>query len=89
MGKPETRAVDKRMRFVTGVEAREETVAALCRHFGFSRTTGYKWLERYRAQGIEGLVERSRALHEHRQAGGRRLPSAALRCATRIRRGGL
>ncbi|HUI18600.1 MAG TPA: IS481 family transposase [Alphaproteobacteria bacterium] len=68
MGKPETRAVDKRMRFVTGVEAGEETVAALCRRFGFSRTTGYKWLERYRTQGIEGLAERSRAPHQHPQA---------------------
>jgi len=68
MGKPETCAVDKRMRFVTGVEAREESVAALCRRFGFSRTTGYKWLERYRMDGLEGLADRSRAPHEHPQA---------------------
>ena len=60
MEKLETRAVDKRMRFVTGVEAGEETVTALCRRFGFSRKTGYKWLERYLAEGIEGLAERSR-----------------------------
>lgn len=68
MGKPGTRAVDKRMRFVTGVESGEETVTALCRRFGFSRKTGYKWLERYRSEGIEGLVERSRAPREHPQA---------------------
>ena len=68
MGKPETRAVDKCMRFVTGVEAGEETVTALCRRFGFSRTTGYKWLERYRMDGLEGLADRSRAPHEHPQA---------------------
>jgi len=68
MEKLETRAVDKRMRFVTGVEAGEETVTALCRRFGFSRKTGYKWLERYLAEGIEGLAERSRAPHEHPQA---------------------
>lgn len=68
MGKPETRAVDKRMRFVTGVEAAEETVTLLCRRFGFSRKTGYKWLERYRAEGIEGLADRSRAPREHPQA---------------------
>jgi putative transposase len=68
MGKLETCAVDKRMRFVTGVEAREDAVAALCRRFGFSRTTGYKWLGRYRLEGIDGLAERSRAPHEHPQA---------------------
>lgn len=68
MGKPGARAVDKRMRFVTGVEASDETVTALCRRFGFSRKTGYKWLERYRSEGIEGLAERSRAPREHPQA---------------------
>jgi putative transposase len=56
------------MRFVTGVEASGETVTALCRRFGFSRKTGYKWLERYRSEGIEGLAERSRAPREHPQA---------------------
>ncbi|MBV8526526.1 MAG: helix-turn-helix domain-containing protein, partial [Acetobacteraceae bacterium] len=42
------------MRFVTATEAGEETMTALCRRFGFSRKTGYKWLERYRLDGIEG-----------------------------------
>jgi transposase InsO family protein len=32
----------------------------LCRRFGISRTTGYKWLERYRREGSAGLIERSR-----------------------------
>src|SRR5260370_916237 len=68
MGKPGARAVDKRMRFVTGVEVSEERVTALCRRFGFSRKTGYKWLERYRSEGIEGLSDRSRAPREHRHA---------------------
>src|SRR5207302_8533238 len=66
MGKPGARAVDKRMRFGTGAEAGEETVRALCRRFGFSRKTGYKWLERYRSEGIAGLADRSRAPREHR-----------------------
>jgi putative transposase len=69
MGKPETRAVDKRMRFVAAVELGEETVTAQCRRFGFSRKTGYKWLERYRdSGGLDGLVDRSRAPHDHPQA---------------------
>jgi putative transposase len=67
MGKPETRVVDKRMRFVTAVDAGEETVTALCRRFGFSRKTGYKWLERYHDSGVDGLADRSRVPHEHPQ----------------------
>jgi transposase InsO family protein len=35
----------------------------LCHRFGISRQTGYKWLERYRAEGEAGLVERSRRPH--------------------------
>jgi len=68
MGKPETRAVDKRMRFVTEVEAGEETVTELCRRFGWSRKTGHKWLERYRCKGIEGLTDQPRVPHEHPHA---------------------
>lgn len=68
MGKPGARAVDKRMRFVTAVEASEEAVTAICRRFGLSRKTGYKWLTRYRLDGIEGLGDRSRAPHAHPQA---------------------
>lgn len=33
-------------------------MAALCRQFGISRQTGYKWLARYEAQGAGGLMER-------------------------------
>ena len=35
-------------------------IRALCRRYGISPATGYKWLERYRAEGETGLVERSR-----------------------------
>src|SRR5215472_13913592 len=68
MGRLGARAVDKRMRFVTAAETSEETMTALCRRFGFSRKTGYKWLERYRLDGLAGLSERSRAPHAHPQA---------------------
>ena len=36
---------------------------ALCRQFGISPTTGYKWLERYVQQGDSGLQDRSREPH--------------------------
>jgi putative transposase len=67
MGKPETRAVDNRLRFVMVAEEAEQSMAALCRQFGLSRKTGYKWLERYRSEGLDGLRDRSRAPHEHPQ----------------------
>ncbi len=61
----ETCAVDERMRFVLAVETEDEAMAALCRRFEISRRTGYKWLDRYRALGGDGLADRSRAPHHH------------------------
>lgn len=40
-----------REEFVKRALAHELTLAALCREYGISRPTGYKWLERY-AQGL-------------------------------------
>jgi transposase len=36
-------------------------MAQACREFGISRPTGYKWLERYEDEGLDGLHDRSRA----------------------------
>ena len=57
----ETCPMDERMRFVLACEAGEESFSELCRGYGVSRKTGYKWLDRYRALGPVGLVDRSRA----------------------------
>jgi putative transposase len=64
----ETRAMEERMRFVDAVVENSETFAAACRRFGVSRKTGYKWLARYRAEGVEGLKDQSRAPLHHAQA---------------------
>ena len=37
-----------------------EPIARLCREYGVSRTTGHKWLNRFRSQGYDGLEEQSR-----------------------------
>jgi len=37
-----------------------ESVSALCREFGVSRTSGHKWINRFKARGYEGLDEESR-----------------------------
>src|SRR6266404_5262958 len=68
MGWMETCVVDERMRFVMAAEEREDSFAAICRQFGVSRRIGYKWIERYRQIGVEGLLDRSRAPLHHPQA---------------------
>ena len=68
MGWMETRVVDERMRFVMAALEHEEAFAAVCRRFGVSRRVGYKWVERYEAEGVAGLLDRSRAPHCHPQA---------------------
>ncbi|HUS17211.1 MAG TPA: integrase core domain-containing protein [Chloroflexia bacterium] len=61
-------AMDQRVQFVADCLAGELTMAAVCRAYGISRPTGYKWLDRYRAQGAAGLEERSRAPLSHPHA---------------------
>lgn len=41
-------------------EGRAINVSAVCRQAGVSRKTFYKWVARYRAEGMAGLEERSR-----------------------------
>ena len=64
----QTCSMNERLGFVCEVERGERTVSELCRVFGVSRKTGYKWLERYRELGEPGLEERSRATHTHPNA---------------------
>jgi transposase InsO family protein len=43
-------------------------MAELCRRFGVSRVTGYRWLERFKRDGVVGLQTRSSAAHCHPNA---------------------
>lgn len=52
--------MEERIRFVLAVEQREYPIAELCRQYGISRKTGYKWIRRYQADGLDGMRERSR-----------------------------
>lgn len=62
----ETCAMQERLEFIAAWKTEEEeTVAELCRRFGITRRTGYKWLGRYEQAGWAGLVERSRAPLRH------------------------
>jgi len=42
----ETRVADERLKFIAEVLSGEERMADLCRRFGISRKTGYKWKKR-------------------------------------------
>lgn len=61
----ETVAMDQRMRLVLECQDGELSMASVCRKYGVSRRIGYKWLERYRAEGVDGLKDHSRAPHHH------------------------
>ena len=59
----ETAPVDERLQFVSDAQSDRFTMAELCARFGVSRRTGYKWIERFVAEGRRGLQDRSRAPH--------------------------
>lgn len=51
--------MNERMRFVVRLEAGEK-MTDLCLEFGISRKTGYKFWQRYKEQGPDGLFDESR-----------------------------
>lgn len=57
--------MDERMLLVSEYLKGEQPMAAVCRQFGVSRKTAYKWLTRYNDDGPSGLDDRSRAPHSH------------------------
>lgn len=61
----ETCVMDERMCFIAAWLEGPESVSDLCRHFGISRKTAYKWMARYRDEGASGLEDRSRAPHSN------------------------
>jgi putative transposase len=61
----ESSEMDERMRFIADHLSGDENVTALCGRYGISRKTGYKWINRYEAEGPPGLVNRSHAPFQH------------------------
>lgn len=51
---------EQRVEFVVRALGSEEPLSRLCQQFGISRPTGYKWIARYRAGGVEQIAELSR-----------------------------
>jgi putative transposase len=53
--------VDQRMRFIVAHADGLYSHSELCVRFEISRQTGYKWLDRYAREGVDGLKDRSHA----------------------------
>ena len=57
--------MEERVRFVTEWESQDWSLAELCQDYGITRSTGYKWLDRYELSGLAALEDKSRAPHKH------------------------
>ena len=57
--------LDQRLDFIADCRRGEYAHAELCRSYGISRKTGYKWLARCAADPVIGLLDRSRAPATH------------------------
>ena len=59
----ELSAVVRRLRFVKLALKAQQSMSQLCRRFGMSRKSGYKWVGRFEREGPRGL--RGRACRPH------------------------
>ena len=64
----EVTPVEQRLEFIREYETELFTMTELAAQYGISRKTGYKWVERYAADGVLGLQDRSRRPHDSPQA---------------------
>ena len=61
----ETCIMEERVKFIMEVLDGTYSMAELCNYYGISRKSGYKWLGRYRQDGIGSLRDHNRAPHAH------------------------
>ena len=59
----ETTTMSLRTEFIQLAKLEGANISQLCRRFGISRKTGYKWFKRYQEGGESGLADRSRRPH--------------------------
>lgn len=74
--------MSERVKFIAACLQAETSFSDLCLEFGISRKTGYKWVQRYEAEGVQALVDRSHAPHCHPHA----VPDAVVEAILSIRR---
>ncbi len=56
----EVSTMSLRHEFVSLAMKEESNITELCRRFTVSRETGYKWIHRFKREGLKGLEDRSR-----------------------------
>ena len=61
----ETDAMKEKRSFIDKMLKEDKPFRELCREYGISEKTGYKWRKRFYEQGYAGLEEESRAPREH------------------------
>jgi putative transposase len=59
----ETSTLKQRKEFIARWQRGDDAIAELCREYGVSRQTAYKWIHRFADSGESGLQDRSRAPH--------------------------
>jgi transposase InsO family protein len=57
--------MEEKLKFVLEYLEQEWSMSELCERYGIARETGYVWLRRYQAMGLEGLREKSRAAQRY------------------------
>jgi putative transposase len=60
----ETQKMDQKIEFAMKA-VNTESFSELCREYGISRKTGYKWRERFVSEGVAGMQEESRRPQSH------------------------
>ncbi|EMN47701.1 DNA-binding helix-turn-helix protein [Leptospira interrogans str. L1207] len=61
----ESRVIEEKIKFIAAWKGGGWLFSDLCKEFGISRKTGYKYLERYESEGIDGLKDRSKNPKKH------------------------
>jgi transposase-like protein len=61
MGWKETDKMQQKKEFIFRWLGKEESFTMICRDFGVSTKTGYKWVNRFKESRMPGLAEESRA----------------------------
>ena len=74
--------MSERVKFIAAYLEHDASFSDLCRDFGISRRTGYKWARRYDVEGASALLDRSRAPHTHANS----VPSDIVQLILAIRR---
>ena len=78
----EVSTMSQRHEFIRLAQQPGTALRGLCRRFGISPPTAYKWLTRYAAAGAEGLQDRSRRPHQMPQRTAAALEQAILHLRT-------